>query len=83
MPQYRADAVEPTLRRRDPVGHTMSVARRRRQKTLSHAGGAPGSGAPRGNKNALKHGAYTQEAIERRKGIREFIRRSQDLIAKK
>jgi hypothetical protein len=45
-------------------------------------GGAPGSGAPRGNKNALKHGAYTQEAIERRKGIREFIRRSRDLIDK-
>jgi len=30
-------------------------------------GGAPGSGAPRGNKNALKHGAYTREAIERRR----------------
>jgi uncharacterized protein YjcR len=27
-------------------------------------GGAPGSGAPRGNKNALKHGVYTREAIE-------------------
>jgi hypothetical protein len=33
-----------------------------------------------GNKNALKHGAYTQEAIERRKGIRDFIRKSRDLI---
>ena len=31
-------------------------------------GGAPGSGAPRGNKNALKNGFYTREAIaERRK----------------
>jgi hypothetical protein len=27
-------------------------------------GGTPGSGAPRGNKNALKHGRYTREAIE-------------------
>jgi glucans biosynthesis protein len=45
-------------------------------------GDAPGSGAPRGNKNALKHGAYTQEAIERRKGIREFIQRSHDLVHK-
>jgi hypothetical protein len=26
-------------------------------------GGAPGSGAPRGNKNAIKHGLYTREAI--------------------
>jgi hypothetical protein len=45
-------------------------------------GGAPGSGAPRGNNNALKHGAYSREAIERRRGIREFIHRSYDLINK-
>jgi uncharacterized protein YjcR len=45
-------------------------------------GGAPGSGAPRGNKNALKHGAYTREAIEGRRAIREFIERSHDLIHK-
>jgi hypothetical protein len=30
-------------------------------------GGAPGSGAPKGNKNALKHGLFTKEAIEQRK----------------
>lgn len=29
-------------------------------------GGAPGSGAPRGNQNALKHGHYRREAIEKR-----------------
>jgi hypothetical protein len=45
-------------------------------------GGAAGSGAPRGNKNALKRGAYTREAMERRKGIRDFIRKSRDLIKK-
>ena len=32
-------------------------------------GGAYGSGAPKGNKNALKHGYYTQEAIEQRRSI--------------
>jgi glucans biosynthesis protein len=26
-------------------------------------GGAPGSGAPPGNKNALKHGQYTRKAL--------------------
>jgi hypothetical protein len=31
-------------------------------------GGAKGSGAPRGNKNAIKHGAYTGEALARRAG---------------
>jgi hypothetical protein len=36
-------------------------------------GGAPGSGAPRGNKNALKHGQYTREAIEERRQIRAFM----------
>ena len=45
-------------------------------------GGAPGSGAPRGNKNALKQGAYTREAIERRRGIREFIQKSRDFVSK-
>jgi hypothetical protein len=37
-------------------------------------GGAPGSGAPRGNKNALKHGQYTREAIEERRQVKEFLR---------
>lgn len=46
-------------------------------------GGASGSGAPVGNRNALKHGRYTREAIaerrlfndlmrEMREGLREF-----------
>jgi hypothetical protein len=43
-------------------------------------GGAPGSGAPRGNKNALKHGRYTREAIEGRRQLRELMRQSRKLI---
>jgi glucans biosynthesis protein len=43
-------------------------------------GGAPGSGAPRGNKNALKHGLYTREAIAERRQLSELVRRSQELI---
>ena len=43
-------------------------------------GGAKGSGAPRGNKNALKHGAYTREALERRARMRELLREAQDLL---
>ena len=39
-------------------------------------GGAPGSGAPQGNKNALKHGRYTRQAIADRKALRELIRQS-------
>jgi uncharacterized protein YjcR len=43
-------------------------------------GGAPGSGAPRGNKNALKHGRFTREAIEERQELRALVRESQALI---
>jgi len=43
-------------------------------------GGAPGSGAPRGNKNAFKHGLFTREAIAERRLLSELMRRSQELI---
>ena len=39
-------------------------------------GGAPGSGAPRGNQNALKHGLYTRGAIEERRQLRALMRQS-------
>jgi hypothetical protein len=43
-------------------------------------GGAPGSGAPRGNKNALKDGLYTREAIAEHKRIRELVGQSRKLL---
>ena len=43
-------------------------------------GGAAGSGAPKGNRNALKHGAYTKEAIEERKRFRDLLRESRELL---
>jgi hypothetical protein len=43
-------------------------------------GGAPGSGAPRGNKNALKHGRYTREAMEERAYIRDLVRQARKLV---
>jgi hypothetical protein len=45
-------------------------------------GGAPGSGAPRGNKNALKHGLHTREAIKERRQLRALMRQSRMLIQK-
>jgi hypothetical protein len=36
--------------------------------------GGPSPGAPKGNKNALKHGRYTAEAIAWRRSIAELIR---------
>jgi uncharacterized protein YjcR len=43
-------------------------------------GGAKGSGAPRGNKNALKHGAYTREAFQLRAEMRDLIREARELL---
>jgi len=45
-------------------------------------GGAAGSGAPRGNKNAQKHGLYTREAIAQRRQLGELMRQSRKLILK-
>src|SRR5271170_7229184 len=43
-------------------------------------GGAFGSGAPLGNKNALKHGLFTRKAIEERRQLRDLWRQSRQLI---
>jgi glucans biosynthesis protein len=43
-------------------------------------GGAPGSGAPRGNRNALKHGNYTREAIAERQKLKDLVRESRKLL---
>jgi uncharacterized protein YjcR len=45
-------------------------------------GGAPGSGAPRGNENALKHGFFTRKAIAERRQLRELLRQSRKLLLK-
>ena len=42
-------------------------------------GGAAGSGGQPGNTNALRHGHYTREAIERRRYIAELIRAAREL----
>jgi len=43
-------------------------------------GGAPGSGAPNGNRNALRHGRYTAQAIAMRREMRALLRRSRELM---
>jgi glucans biosynthesis protein len=43
-------------------------------------GGAPGAGAPRGNRNALRHGRSTREAIEERRQLRALLRQSRRLM---
>jgi hypothetical protein len=42
--------------------------------------GGKGSGAPKNNKNALKHGTYTKEAFQGRAELRGLIAEAQKLI---
>jgi len=44
-------------------------------------GGAAGSGAPVGNKNAFRHGHYSVEAIARRRELSVLIRLARDALA--
>ena len=39
-------------------------------------GGAAGSGAPKGNRNSLKHGRYAEAAIAERKAVRALLRQA-------
>ena len=43
--------------------------------------GAAG-GAPKGNRNALKHSVYSAEAIEARRLVRELTRQGRELVEK-
>jgi hypothetical protein len=39
-----------------------------------------GGGAPKGNRNAWKHGLYTAEAIETRRMIAGLMRQARELV---
>jgi hypothetical protein len=43
-------------------------------------GGADGSGGQPGNRNALKHGLYTAEAIARRREVAALLRACRDRL---
>ena len=43
-------------------------------------GGAPGSGAPKANRNARKHGRFTRDAIAERRQIQALLGDAQRLL---
>ena len=57
-----------------------SPAVRGKRRCRMH-GGAAGTGAPIGNKNALRHGHYTAEAIAQKRAVAELIRLSRATLA--
>jgi uncharacterized protein YjcR len=50
-----------------------------RQRCRMH-GGAPGSGAPRANQNARKHGLFTKDAIAERRQIQVLLGEARKLL---
>jgi len=49
-----------------------------RNRCRMHGGKSPG--APKGNKNAWRHGRYSREAIERRRATRSLIAEMRETI---
>ncbi|WP_283816084.1 HGGxSTG domain-containing protein [Bradyrhizobium iriomotense] len=43
-------------------------------------GGAPGCGAPPGNRNARKHGLFAREAIDERRQVRALLDDARTLL---
>jgi hypothetical protein len=45
-----------------------------------HWHGGASTGAPSGNKNALKHGRYTKESLDQQKFFRRLLRESRETL---
>lgn len=56
-----------------------SPAFRGKKRCRMH-GGAKGSGAPKGNQNALKHGEYTRERLAEKKRLRQLMKEAQETL---
>jgi hypothetical protein len=65
-------APEPPVWSADAARAPVPIAAMPNGRCRMHGGQSPG--APRKNKNALKHGRFTAAAIARRRGISTFIR---------
>jgi hypothetical protein len=78
--QYGFHVNEPSMRGEDATRYQMSFACREGQEALPYAWGAKGSGAPKGNCNALKHGTYTREALTRRAHLRALLQEARKLL---
>lgn len=60
-------------------GACLAPAMRRKRRCRMH-GGAKGSGAPRANRNARKHGLFTRDAIAERREIRALLNEARKLL---
>jgi hypothetical protein len=63
-----------------PAGKPCRSPAARGKKLCRMHGGAPGSGAPKKNRSAFKHGLFTRGAIEQRKQVQALIGQSRKLL---
>jgi uncharacterized protein YjcR len=68
------------LRRQNPLRRRLPLAGGARQGALPHARRRPGSGAPRANQNARKHGLFTRDAIAERRQIQALLGEARKLL---
>ena len=61
-------------------GHACRAPAMRGKLRCRMHGGAPASGAPWGNRNAQKHGAFTLERTAERRAIRELLGEARKLL---
>ena len=80
-PTALADDIRPPCGAKTRSGQPCRSAPVQGKRRCRMHGGAAGSGAPVGNRNALKSGLHTREAAELRRGIRNLIVRWKDIAA--
>jgi hypothetical protein len=70
----------PRCRAKTRVGETCHAPAVRGKRRCRMHGGAAESGAPRGNRNARKHGLFTGDAIAERKQIQVLLADARKLL---
>ena len=74
------NALQRSKRKATHVTHISSAGSSLGSGKAAMHGGAQGSGAPRGNQNALKSGRYTKKAIEERRQLKRLIREADQFL---
>ena len=70
--------LSPSCRARTRAGTPCQSPAMRNGRCRMHGGKAPG--APKGNRNAFKHGRYSSEAIAERRAFAALLREMRDLV---
>ena len=70
----------PRCRARTRQGEPCQSPAVKEKRVCRMHGGGKGSGAPKGNRNALKHGTFTRASFERRAAVRGQLQEAKQMI---